>query len=235
MKIGRELNIFLNNILNEAVPPYIRDRKWFGWMITKILYGENARHYMAFHERVWDMTDEEICDVYAQIHSTQIDRPTNLNAECIEQIRTHVTGETVLEVGCGNGYLCNILAANGRRVTACDFVKPDQWAEKYPEIPFVAASAEQLSLPDKSFDTVVSTHMLEHVRDFHAALSELRRVAAKRLIVVVPRERPHFYTPSLHLHFFPYRYSFLLAFRPPKGRFMLQNAGGDWFYYEDVA
>lgn len=234
MKINRKLNIFLNNILNEAVPPYIRDRRWFGWMITKILYGKNARHYMDFHHRLYDMSDDEICDVYRQIENTQIDRPTHLNNECLGLIRAHITGETVLEAGCGQGYLCGILSGDGHRVTGCDFVMPDNFHQKHPDVPFLAASVEKLPLPDNAFDTVVSTHTLEHVRNFHAALAELRRVATKRLIVIVPRERPHLYTPSLHVHFFPYRYSVLLAFAPEKGRFMLENAGGDWYYHEDI-
>ena len=71
---------------------------------------------------------------------------------------------------------------------------------------FVETPAEKLPFADGAFDTVVSTHMLEHVRDLHRVLAELRRVTKRRLIIVVPCERPHLYTPSLHIHFFPYRY-----------------------------
>jgi len=45
---------------------------------------------------------------------------------------------------------------------------------------FVEGSVEDLPFLDDAFDTVVSTHTLEHVQRIGVALSELRRVAAKR-------------------------------------------------------
>jgi hypothetical protein len=42
-----------------------------------------------------------------------------------------------------------------------------------------------------------------HVQDAHAALEELRCVAKRRLIVVLPKQRPYRYTFDLHLRFFP--------------------------------
>lgn len=233
MKISREANLALNWILNEAVPPFIRDRKWFGWLITKILYKDKAHIYMSFHDRVYDMTPEEFQQVYRDIQSTALERPTDLNQASIDKILANITGEKVLEVGCGRGYFIDLVAKKGFDVTGCDVAIAPMLKDKYPNIHFQEAAAEKLPFADKSFDTVITTHMLEHVRDLKAALAELRRVTRKRLIVVVPCERPHYYTPNLHLHFFPYKFSFLLAFQP-QGKYALEKAGGDWFYYEDI-
>ena len=63
-------------------------------------------------------------------------------------------------------------------------------------------SIEQLPFGDRAFDTVVCVHTLEHVPDLWRAARELRRVA-RRLIVVVPRQRYYRYTVDYHLHFFP--------------------------------
>ena len=230
MKISRETNLLLNHLLNEWVPPWIRDRRWFGWLVTKALYRENAPLYMNFHERVYDMTDEEFRTVYAQIQSTALDRETDLNRACTELVLKNAQG-TVLEVGCGRGYLCGLLAQK-HAVTGCDVALSPAVKDRHHAITFVEAPAESLPFEDASFDTVVSTHMLEHVRDLPRVLAELRRVARGRLIIVVPCERPHFYTPNLHLHFFPYRYSVQLAFRPP-GEYLLEKAGGDWYYQEE--
>jgi hypothetical protein len=59
-------------------------------------------------------------------------------------------------------------------------------------------------------------------------------VAGKRLIVVVPRQRPYRFTFDLHVHFFPYAWSLelVLATDGPPGRCRL--IGGDWFYVEDM-
>lgn len=234
MKISREANLALNWILNELVPPFIRDCKWFGWLMTRVLYKDKAHIYMTFHERIYDMTDAEFQQAYRDIQSTALERETDLNQASTDRILQSITGETVLEVGCGRGYLSGLMAEKGFAVTGCDVAIAPNLRGKYPAVTYHEAAAEKLPFDDKSFDTVVTTHMLEHVRDLPAVLAELRRVARRRLVVVVPCERPHFYTPNLHLHFFPYRYSFLLAFRP-KGVYNLEKTGGDWFYYEDVA
>src|SRR5690606_3309775 len=110
--------------------------------------------YMSFHERIWDMTDTEISTVYARIQDTLIDRETDLNTPCINLIRAHATG-TVLEVGCGSGYLSDLLSGN-HAVTACDFALAPDLQEKYPAITFTECTAEKLPWTDKSFDTVIS-------------------------------------------------------------------------------
>lgn len=233
MTISREANLVLNWILNELVPPFIRDRRWFGWIITRLLYKDKAPVYMGFHERIYTMSAAEFADVYREIQATALARPTDLNEVSIALIRAHIIGKSVLDMGCGRGYLSGIIAADHHTVTGCDVALASGLAEKFPDVTFVESPAEKLPFSAASFDTVVSTHTLEHVRDLPRVLAELRRVCRKRLVIVVPRERPHFYTPNLHIHFFPYRYSLLLAFQPAMGSYTMRDAGGDWFYVEE--
>lgn len=232
MALSRELNLALNWILNELVPPVIRDRRWFGWIITRLLYKDKAPIYMAFHSRVYEMSDAEFADVYREIQATALARPTDLNQASVALILQHLVGSTILEVGCGRGFLAEKMAV-GRAVTGCDVALASGLAEKFPHVTWIESPAEKLPFADGAFETVVSTHMLEHVRDLPAVLAEMRRVASKRIVVVVPRERPHFYTPNLHIHFFPYRFSLLLAFQPKPGSYTLHDAAGDWFYVEE--
>jgi ubiquinone/menaquinone biosynthesis C-methylase UbiE len=97
----------------------------------------------------------------------------------------------------------------------------------------VEASIERLPFDDGQFDTVVCTHTLEHVQHLQRAVDELRRVARRRLIVVVPRQRPYRYTFSLHVNFFPYAWSLTGQLGHAPGA-VIKNLG-DWFYLEDVA
>ncbi len=46
--------------------------------------------------------------------------------------------------------------------------------------------AEKLPFPDRSFDTVYSSHVIEHSRDIRKAIRESVRVARQRAIHVIP-------------------------------------------------
>ena len=140
----------------------------------------------------------------------------------------------VLDIACGRGFLARYLA-HRYRVTAADVVIDSQLIKESPQIHFEETRLEKLPFADKAFDTVICTHTLEHVHDINTAISELRRVTGKRLIIVVPKQRPYKYTFDLHLHFFPYASNLLLLLGPGKGKYSCQELGGDWFYVEDVA
>ena len=104
--------------------------------------------------------------------------------------------------------------------------------EAYPHINFQEANMERLPFADESFDTVVSTHTLEHVKNLPAAMHELRRVTRTRLILVTPKQRPYKYTFDLHLNFFPYPHSLVQAVGHSIGQSSCRVAGGDLFYME---
>ena len=59
---------------------------------------------------------------------------------------------------------------------------------RYPGLPFVRGSADQLPFPDRSFDAVLLLDVLEHLPSAEAALDEARRVLRPcgTLIVSVP-------------------------------------------------
>ena len=81
---------------------------------------------------------------------------------------------------------------------------------------------------------LVSTHTLERVLNIKKAISELRRVTRKRLIIVVPKQRAYKYTFDLHVHFFPYKWSLLAYMTEATGSRDIRLLGGDWYYQEDL-
>jgi ubiquinone/menaquinone biosynthesis C-methylase UbiE len=94
-------------------------------------------------------------------------------------------------------------------------------------------SLENLPFDDDSFDTVVCTHTLEHIRNIGQALKEIRRVTRKTLIVVVPKQREYKYTFDLHIHFFPYISSLHRLTGNPEGIYLeLKN---DIVYVENYS
>ena len=143
-------------------------------------------------------------------------------------------GPSVLEVGCGEGALANAMSRTAT-VTACDIVVRREVRDRYPTVSFREANIERLPFGDGEFDTVVSTHTLEHVRDLRRAIDELRRVAKRRVIVVVPKERPYLYTFNLHLHFFPYEHVLRAALGEPAWtEAVCETVGGDLYHREEI-
>jgi ubiquinone/menaquinone biosynthesis C-methylase UbiE len=105
----------------------------------------------------------------------------------------------------------------------------------YPDVHFRQENTQRLSFADNEFDTVISSHTLEHVQDGYSAIEELRRVAKRRLIVVLPKQRPYRYTFDLHLRFFPYPENVLQYLRSTslQVKYELKQIEGDWYYQEE--
>lgn len=76
--------------------------------------------------------------------------------------------ENALEVGCGTGEFTRILAERARRVVAVD-LSPQmirlarQQSIDYPNIEYVEGDVLRLSLPDESYDCIVSLATLHHL------------------------------------------------------------------------
>ena len=96
--------------------------------------------------------------------------------------------ETLLDVGCGTGYFTRQFATDAAepKVIGAD-IDPDmlRFADGHSDrsIGFVAADARQLPFRDRSFDLVVSVTALCFIQDEKQALSEMLRVARRRVVL----------------------------------------------------
>jgi SAM-dependent methyltransferase len=174
----------------DALPRSIRDAKWFVWPMFVIWFkGKHVRTAMEFKTLAPSMSDGEFLEVYRSVTTLADDRATDTHPDAMEFVLARLEGETLLDVGCGRGYFLSHV--RGFRTIGCGLVGGD-----------VIAWAERLPFRSKSFDVVTCFHTLEHVRDLSRAVGELRRVARKQVIVIVPRQRRFHYTFDLHLQFF---------------------------------
>lgn len=220
-------------LMEELLPPALRDSTLFR-LFARTVLGPISLEAAEFRRRAVDLTEQEYAELYRK--ALHIHDGTDNSEACIDRIGAELVGGSVLDVGCGLGYLLQRLKTARpeiERFVGVDFVIDN--AKPSDGIEFKAARIENLPFPDGHFDTVCCTHVLEHVLDFRAALKELRRVAKRRLIVVVPREREGRYAFNPHFHFFPYRESFLRAIYPLPNPYICEDIGRDIYFREDVS
>jgi SAM-dependent methyltransferase len=230
IKVSRKTSLRAQRLLDDFLPPFIRDSRLLMPLLMRLVLGRHAEKFMSFKDRAHAMTEHEYSGVYRDVAEAELHGGKHLNQPCIEAIVSLVRDDTVLEVGCGSGYLAGALAASNE-VTAVDILIPDEARAAHPAVTFAEASTEALPFDDDSFGIVVCAHTLEHVLDIRAAINELRRVARRRLVIVVPRQRPYKYGFNLHLSYFPYRWSFPAQLGYHEDHELRDL--GDWLYVEN--
>jgi len=104
-------------------------------------------------------------------------------------------GDSILDVGCGDGYLLSRLSARGISVSGVELAPArvrqaeTRLAAAGIEADIRIGQAESLPFADGSFDLVVCSEVLEHLVDPAVAVGEIRRVLKPggRLVITVPR------------------------------------------------
>ena len=100
-----------------------------------------------------------------------------------------VSGETILDAGCGTGVFTLDILSLGTQIVGLDISFPMlrramEKAEKYPLYP-VLGDIGTLPFREGSFDKVVSITAIEFIEDTRSAVAELFRVTKKGGVIVV--------------------------------------------------
>lgn len=232
----REVTNVIRTILDEWIPPAIRDSRLFMWPFFCLAYRfHNIREVMQFKDRVCDFTEQQYEDFYANLNSLSRHRQTDLTERCIEEILKECeNARQVLDAGCSAGYLLKRLHRHNAALSlsGCDVLP----AVEENGFSYRKNNLAHLDYADDAFDTVTCCHTLEHVLDLRQCVDELRRVTAEKLIIVVPRQRYYFYTLDEHIHFFPSKEQLLLQMGFQSEEVLrLENLAGDWLLVIDVS
>lgn len=99
---------------------------------------------------------------------------------------------TVLDVGCGEGFSLVSLRRSkiGKVYEGVDYSYDAIRLGKklYPKLNIKLGNIYDLPYKDSVYDLVICTEVLEHLEKPHEALSEIKRVAKKYIILSVPNE-----------------------------------------------
>lgn len=110
-------------------------------------------------------------------------------ADAVISMASPYLGERVLDIGAGNGALLKALGRRYGDAKSCTGVDMSPRADG-----IIKADCKNLPFPDASFDTCISTDMIEHLNDsdLDACLSEIARVlkqSGRAIFTTVNRER----------------------------------------------
>jgi ubiquinone/menaquinone biosynthesis C-methylase UbiE len=114
-------------------------------------------------------------------------------------------GDSILDVGCGTGYLANQL----RDLYGVDPTGVDIRDARVLPIAFSRFDGTSIPFPDKSFDHVALSYVLHHANDPLALAWECHRVARRSVIVFeeLPYSRPGKLLLACHVALFARYYS----------------------------
>lgn len=131
-----------------------------------------------------------------------------LNARAIRRFKStekHLLNDvhSLLDVGCFCGEWINFLLNKRKGIQehlGIDAAqnKIDEANSRYPHLTLQMALAEDLDLPDASFDAVTCLEVLEHIPEWTSVLESLFRLADKQVIVTVPYKEARSYTSCVH-------------------------------------
>lgn len=122
-----------------------------------------------------------------------------------------VKGKIVLDIASGSGYGTKILAKNAKKVFGVDVNETAvHYAEKNygaKNIEYLIGNGEQIPLPDKSVDVVITFETIEHIADYKKFLDEVKRVLKDDGLAVVstPNDLEFAEGNHFHLHEFEYK------------------------------
>lgn len=230
----REVTNIIRWAMEDVVPPALRDSRPFAWLMSKA-YGPLVHDLAAFRQRAHILSPQEYDALYRRL--PRVHEETDNSAAILAAIAAKVLPGRIADIGCGTGYTLGWLSERPElkdsQFTGVDFQISEASRTRWPKFTFIESPIERLPFPDGHFDTLICTHTLEHILDIRQAVAELRRICARRLILVVPREREGLYTFNPHFHFFPYVHSFLRVLIPVPGKHHAEDIGRDIFYWEE--
>jgi len=162
----------------KAIRQYLSENPAFKYTEYSGSYGLGLiqKRFPSLPEEYWETCRWYLNDEYNQMNLRHVRYPRRYRAVAKFLNSRNPKPETVLDVGCLDGYGVNILRESGFDAHGIE-IYGGALRQKQTNV-ITKASIESLPFKDKSFDAVVSTGVLEHIHESGArrALYELDRI-----------------------------------------------------------
>lgn len=150
-------------------------------------------------------TDESVTKFYNDriTHCEFLDDPTHYEYPRAQWVLAQVGGESLLEIGCGNGGMTRLLAPKVGQLTAFDVSAPSlKLVDELglPNVTTVQGLIENFR-PERQFYNVVLSEVIEHIREPLNCIASAFRCVAPTGALIITTPNGHWESDE-HLHEF---------------------------------
>jgi len=192
--MNRKTTNLIRLLLDDCLPPIVRERWPFHWLTTLWLGRDSIRD---FKYHAFKMTDKEYCAAYQNVAGAYKNRESDTTEDQKQWLLENIgPGKRLLEIGPGNRALTERLRKSH------DVTTLDLHCSNGDRTGSVIGLAERLPFRTKSFDITIISMVLEHVRSLTLTFLGLARVTRERVLIITPQQRFYSVTFDYHLHFF---------------------------------
>ncbi len=117
-------------------------------------------------------------NLYASKYDDDADYLNSFEKDSLFKIIGDIKGKKVLDAGCGTGRMIPELKKRGAIITAVDISEEALKIvkNKFSDIETVLADVNNLPFSSESFDIVLATFMIVHIKDLNPVFDEIYRV-----------------------------------------------------------
>ncbi|MBM2820501.1 MAG: hypothetical protein HW405_261 [Candidatus Berkelbacteria bacterium] len=144
--------------------------------------------------------------------------------------------KVILDIGCGAGYgSYKLIRAGAKKVYGVDIIANSiEYCQTHhfnPGLFFKQGDITRLDFDDNFFDQICAFEVIEHIKNYEKAVSELRRVLKPGGLLIISTPNKAIYSPDTKKPFHPFHYHewFLNDFKKILTGFKIQKILGQYF------
>lgn len=222
-------------LIIDSLPVELRNSRWLFDCLRSLL---GLPEYFFYFRSEYQARPFDLAVLYkpsSPLYSKRLSPDSDLNSfhlRRILRIAEDLHPATILDLGCGSGFLLNQLRARLPNATLLFGVDYDldsgENGFKYIQDDLTRFVLQQSA---QSYDLVICTHTLEHLSNSIQVCQEIFRIARLGVILVCPLEKKFRWGLNYHVNFFSSKVDFADQLGLNHGRTVFEQRLGDLLAY----